>query len=663
MPTKHNPYFYRADIDGLRALAVLSVVLYHAFPNRFHGGFIGVDVFFVISGFLITSIILNGVTNDAFSFLTFYSRRIKRIFPALIVVIIFSLMMGWFILLPGEYKQLGKHVAGGAGFISNFVLWHESGYFDAAAGTKILLHLWSLAIEEQYYLIWPALIFFAYKRKYNLAFIFIFLMLLSFWHNVHLVKTHEIAAFYSPLSRCWELLAGSLIAYFTLNYKPSQSFLIFKQSIFLQNMLPLMGLFLILLGEKLITKALLFPGWWALLPIIGTSFILLSYPNSWVNQYILSHRILVSIGLISYPLYLWHWPLLALARNQTDQLLTIEARLIIVVASLVFACLTYHIIEKPIRFGNRLRFQAPILCLLMLLIGCFGFYDYKQNGLVGYRMQDKFDYDAYFDGYFHDQTKFVVEREQIGQDQCNRFDYLSHWGNKAPRPNISPECYTKHTKKSILLWGDSHAAHLYYGLTQILPKDISVLLVFSSSCTPHPVNLKRIHDDYCEMSNYSALNVAKKEVPEVVILAASGSFDINYIRQLSHQLKQFGVKKIFVMGEVPHWKPFLYKLILKDYWYHTPHRILGHQNQDMLSLDQAFRAQLKPNEEFEYVNLFHFFCNQRGCMTYFGNNKRDNLITLDDAHLRPFASVYLAKNLLVPLILRQYQTQKVYKLG
>ena len=152
---------YRADIDGLRAIAVLAVVIFHAFPSALRGGFIGVDIFFVISGFLISTIIYENVRNETFSFRDFYSRRIRRIFPALLVVITATFLFGFFILSPDEFSALGKLVAAGIGFVANLVLWSEAGYFDAATETKPLLHLWSLGIEEQFYIIWPLLLIFA----------------------------------------------------------------------------------------------------------------------------------------------------------------------------------------------------------------------------------------------------------------------------------------------------------------------------------------------------------------------------------------------------------------------------------------------------------------------------------------------------------------------
>jgi len=186
---------YRPDIDGLRALAVLSVVAFHAFPNGVQGGFIGVDIFFVISGYLISTIIFQNLEKGTFSFTEFYIRRIKRIFPTLILVLVSSYAFGWFALFADEYKQLGKHIAAGAGFVSNLILWSETGYFDTSAETKPLLHLWSLGIEEQFYIVWPLLLWFAWGRNLNLLTITIVAAFASFCLNLNGVLTDSVATF------------------------------------------------------------------------------------------------------------------------------------------------------------------------------------------------------------------------------------------------------------------------------------------------------------------------------------------------------------------------------------------------------------------------------------------------------------------------------------
>ncbi|MEI7824499.1 MAG: acyltransferase [Chlorobiaceae bacterium] len=210
---------YRPDIDGLRAVAVLAVVGFHAFPSWLMGGFVGVDVFFVISGYLISTIIFNNLDKGTFSFSEFYARRIMRIFPALILVLFACLAFGWFALLSDEFNQLGKHIAAGTGFVSNLVLWRESGYFDNSSGTKPLLHLWSLGIEEQFYIVWPLVLWFAWKRKFNLLTITVLVTIFSFLLNIKGIKQDAVATFYSPQTRFWELLCGSLLAWFTIYKK------------------------------------------------------------------------------------------------------------------------------------------------------------------------------------------------------------------------------------------------------------------------------------------------------------------------------------------------------------------------------------------------------------------------------------------------------------
>ena len=271
---------YRADIDGLRALAVLSVVCFHAFPYWLKGGFIGVDIFFVISGFLISTIIFENLDKGTFSFSEFYARRINRIFPALILVLIACFAFGWFALLADEYKQLGKHIAAGAGFVSNFVFWNESGYFDNAAETKPLLHLWTLGIEEQFYIVWPLLLWSAWKRKFNLLSLTLVITTLSFALNIKGLHSDAVATFYSPQTRFWELLIGSTLAYVTL-YKPNllatkkQKLNTYLNAIIyapssqsndntLRNIQAIIGATLIGIGLLLITKERHFPGTWAL---------------------------------------------------------------------------------------------------------------------------------------------------------------------------------------------------------------------------------------------------------------------------------------------------------------------------------------------------------------------------------------------------------------
>lgn len=355
---------YRPDIDGLRALAVLSVVLFHAFPTVLPGGFVGVDLFFVISGFLICTILFNSFESGTFSVWDFYGRRIRRIFPALILVLAACYTFGWFALFADEYMQLGKHIAAGAAFISNFIFWQEAGYFDNAADTKPLLHLWSLGIEEQFYIVWPLVLWLAYRLRANLLLVTVLVALTSFVLNIRgiNVKHDLVATFYSPQTRFWELLMGAILAYVTLH--PIQRLRVLTnhpdQRQKIHSAQSIIGLMLVILGVTLINKQSAFPGWWALLPTLGAVLLIHAGPKAVINHYLLSNKLMVAIGLISYPLYLWHWPILSFLRIIESETPALELRIGAVVLSLILSTLTYQLVEKPIRFGFRSKTKPTI---------------------------------------------------------------------------------------------------------------------------------------------------------------------------------------------------------------------------------------------------------------------------------------------------------------
>ncbi|MES2159775.1 MAG: acyltransferase family protein [Pseudomonadota bacterium] len=354
---------YRADIDGLRAVAVLSVVAFHAFPLRFQGGFVGVDVFFVISGFLISTILLGSLEHGGFSFAAFYARRVKRIFPALLTVMVCTLGFGWWVLFASEFRQLGLHLAGGAAFVSNLLLWSESGYFDSAADLKPLLHLWSLAIEEQFYIFWPLLLWLASGRKRGLLLVTLAIAALSFGWNLHLAQRDPTADFYSPATRCWELMLGGLLAYVQAHRPQWNQRWRHAQSV--------LGLVLMAAALLLIDRASVFPGAWALLPTLAAVCLIAAGPEALVNRTLLASRPMVWFGLISYPLYLWHWPILSYARILTGKDVLREHRMAAVALSILLAWLTYRLIELPLRRAAPRRATAALVAL-MLLVGTAG---------------------------------------------------------------------------------------------------------------------------------------------------------------------------------------------------------------------------------------------------------------------------------------------------
>lgn len=385
---KNGSTSYRSDIDGLRAIAVLAVIGFHFFPGSVKGGFIGVDVFFVISGFLISGLMFGQLENNRFSFLDFYSRRIRRIFPALMIVLAASLFLGWIALFPEEFKLLGKHIAAGAGFSSNLVLWGENNYFDVASDKKPLLHLWSLGVEEQFYIMWPLVLWIGKKFRLDLLLMTLGLASVSLGLNIYLVNiNNNTAAYYAPYTRFWELSAGSLLAYILL-YKENLSkrwpFHLKKKYSQIpdltQHVFSTVGFCLIVVGVFFIAKDRSLYGLSNLFPVVGAVLIIASDKEAWLNQ-ILSSRILAWIGLISYPLYLWHWPLLTFTRIVEKEMPSILTRLVLILISILLAWLTFELVEKPIRFGEYKKIKTIILLIAMVVIGSVGYSCFVQNGL------------------------------------------------------------------------------------------------------------------------------------------------------------------------------------------------------------------------------------------------------------------------------------------
>ena len=440
---------YRPDIDGLRAFSVFFVIGYHAFPEIFKAGFIGVDIFFVISGYLISSILIRNLKNNSFSFLDFYIRRIRRIFPALILVLVVCFAFGWFSLFPIEFKQLGKHIAGSAGFISNFILWNESGYFDNAANTKPMLHIWSLGIEEQFYFIWPLILWLIFKIRINYLLFIIFLIIVSFSFNVYEAKIDKVATFYSPLTRFWELLVGGLLAIIKDDYKGSVN------SEFNSNFLSIFGVGLILLAFFFIDDESAYPGILALFPVIGSFFLILAGNNSIFNQIVLSNKVLVWFGLISFPLYLWHWPLISFARIVESDFPNENYRLISIVISIFLSWVTYKFLEKPIRYKKSKLIPATLI-ILMTGIGLTGLHSYKNDGLPNRSYVSNFNEENFKMAFL------FSEDDPISHKKC-----MDTYGLK----DFIRYCNLTSSKKAkIALIGDSHARALYDGLAFYLKK-------------------------------------------------------------------------------------------------------------------------------------------------------------------------------------------------
>ena len=380
----HDEIRYRPDIDGLRALAVIAVILYHGYPTVLTGGFIGVDVFFVISGFLISGNIFRRIELGRFTLGDFYGRRIRRIFPALCVVLSCCLAYGFVVLLPSELALLGKDVVGGAAFVSNLLLWHEAGYFDRAAIAKPLLHLWSLGIEEQFYIVWPLAMWLLYRRRRRGPIPLLIAGGVSLALSLVIAGQSRTEDFYSPLTRLWELDAGAILAFVTLRPNDTRAALWLDRKIgrfIFADLASLIGLALILAAALLIDRNMVFPGGLALVPVAGALMVIAAGPAALVNRSILSTRVAVFVGLISYPLYLWHWPLISFAYiiDQGRPLKPLLV-LILIAVSMLLAWLTQRFVERPLRFGGNRARSTLLLAACMIVIAASGLAVWSAKG-------------------------------------------------------------------------------------------------------------------------------------------------------------------------------------------------------------------------------------------------------------------------------------------
>ena len=447
---------YRPDIDGLRALAIIPVVLFHAFPTITPGGFVGVDIFFVISGFLISGIILQGMQRGRFSFAAFYRNRVKRLFPALLVVLAACFIFGWFFLLPDEYTQLGKHIVGAAAYIENFVVRREAGYFDTASYMKPLMHLWSLGVEEQFYLTYPLFLWLVWRFRSRLLTILLLIGAASFCLNIWQVHHDPVAAFFLPQTRCWEFMMGGALAWWQMSkgdyVRPA-----------LGSAFSIVGILLIAIAVFGIHEHDPFPGWRALLPASGAALLILGGPNAQINRRLLTAGPCVLIGLISYPLYLWHWPILTLPRVIHGSELSPGARFLAVLLSFALAWATWRYIENPIRFGSRPWIASAALAALSVVIGFVGYTAYHQDGFIS-----RFPYLPADLGRLPGYLSSTPEcRGMVG---LAKIDYCRSSANHDP---------------DVLLLGDSHAGVLYRGLAPAYTRRAQTLVVLGEAgCVP-----------------------------------------------------------------------------------------------------------------------------------------------------------------------------------
>ena len=467
IPTSSTRFQYRADVDGLRAIAILSVLFFHAYPSSLPGGFVGVDIFFVISGYLISSIIFKGLNQGTFSFFDFYARRVRRIFPAVIAVFAVTLLLAYFLLSPYELRELMRETPYAAFFLENWRLFNTTGgYWDTATELKPLMHFWSLAVEEQYYILYPLLCYFLWRLKSKWFIASLVLMgVCSFVLCLYDTYYEPTRAFFSLHARWWELSIGGVLAAVEHFYRDYKSYLVEILSVkeeTLCNVLSLAGLTLLGIAIVFLDEGKYFPGYRALLPTVGSCLLIMAGSQAYINKYLLANKICVFIGLISYPLYLWHWPLITLVRNNLGGVLPSGWLMVgILLASFVLAYLTYTLIERPMRTqkANVLLIVTLMLSLAALVFGSA--YLERKTRTSRYAEVPV-------------AVQQIKKEKVVGSDRrCREKFGKGH-----------TVCRTKGKNPSVLVMGDSHAYWLWNAVKKSKPKD-GVYVVGSAGAPVH----------------------------------------------------------------------------------------------------------------------------------------------------------------------------------
>ena len=601
---------YRADIDGLRAVSILLVVAYHAQPWLLRGGFIGVDIFFVISGFLITRIILSEAKAGTFSSLAFYARRVRRIFPALIVVLATTYLIGWIILLPDGFALLGKSTAAGVAFVSNLFQLNQTGYFAPEAAENPLLHLWSLGIEEQFYIFWPLLLVLLLGSKYRRIRIAA-IAAASFGLSLLIFLGLKEWSFYSPLPRAWELLAGGLLASSQIEGVARQS------SPLRDNLLSAAGLAAIIGAAAALNKESLFPGAWALLPVLGAVLIIIA-PNSTVNRVLLSSRAMVAIGLISYPLYLWHWPLLSylgIIRNGVPNAIEIWA---VVIVAFILAWLTYRFVEIPLRRQPK---AVAGLSFALLAVGLAGIATAANSG---------------FPLRFPAEIRAIAMLAPQSNDGFGDKCFL-----EGPGARLDANCIEQGDKPLLFLWGDSTAAALYPGLKraeETVPFRLARFAV--PGCAP--ILAASVS---CDGNNDLVFGFVKSSRPDIVLLHAmwDRTHNLDRLAATIEQLKALKIPRIVILGPVPLWKRTLPLALVNAYR-------LTHVIEDRISAgvtgagsDEQMRS-FSQAHGVEYISAWRVLCDGNGCLTRVGPTAEE-VVTTDIVHLSNAGSKYLVEKI------------------
>jgi len=622
--------FYRADIDGLRAIAVLLVLVYHlrVVVGRFFvsGGFVGVDVFFVISGFLISSVILAEISASTFSLYSFYERRIRRIFPALIVMMFVTCFFAYTYLLPTELVDYSKSLLASIFSFSNIYFWHQSGYFDAPAAMKPLLHTWSLAVEEQFYIFFP-LFLVAIRRLFprQIRSSIVAIAILSFAVSAVGAIKYPVSTFYLAPTRAWELLLGSILS---LKILPEIAEKLWR------NIASASGIVLIFIAGFLYTTDTPFPGFAALIPCLGAALIIAAGQSgtSLVGR-ALSIRPLVFTGLISYSLYLWHWPIIVfheMGAFVVNGASSRVSKIILMAISFLFAATSWKFIEIPFRSGRfrlkgALLFKAAFAAASVLAFMAVGML--VANGVPSRYPMNAVTVAAYLDRNgakeFRAGTCFLTSANAFTD-----FDRLA--------------CLQEDkSKKNYLLVGDSHAADLWYGLSTTLG-GINIMQATASGCRPTVEQTLASEGRYRSMMNYIFSDFLLTHHVDALLLSARWKpEDLIRLSNTVRWAKERYIN-VIVFGPMLEYDSPLPRLLATSMKDNDPAMPFGHLILEKERLDQEMMKAAKDKWNVRYISFFQTLCNAVSCVEYASN---DIPLQFDSDHLTKDGSVLVAVRL------------------
>lgn len=615
---------YRADLDGLRGVAVLLVILHHAFPAALPAGFVGVDVFFVLSGYLITGIVRADLSVAGARRLAvlgaFYARRVRRIFPSLLVVLATCLALGAGFVLPASFAELAQHAAASAGFCLNLVLASQVGYFASDALQRPLLHLWSLGIEEQFYLVWPLLLIALATRRERLVPLTVFLAALSFFANVTKPEATAAIAFYLPHLRGWELLLGAVLALARPDAAANDA-----GGRRVREFLSGAGGALLVAGLVFIKPAASFPDWRGLLPTLGTVCLIGAGPDGHFNRF-LANRVLVGLGLISYPLYLWHWPLLVFAPTLLPGVG--YAPSVAVALALPLAWLTHRFVENPLRHGDGGRRKVLVLVGGMAALAAMAGAIRRGAGFPNR-----------FPPFIRDvSAQAVVDH---GRDWRRGVGYLDFGQDEScfardPTPML-PQ------RRTLYLWGDSHAAQLYPGCAERWGTTHNLVQRTAAAVPPLLTTGKSGRSDAAEITAFVLDELARLR-PDTVMLAALWTrSEWRELEATVARLRELGIRHIVVIGPVPEWERGLPQQLMNYHLWHrfapVPARLPSGWEQKPLEVDAAMAAFCRALG-VDYVSPLRVLGNADGYLVRLGDTA-DTITSFDYGHLTPAASRYV----------------------